>query len=178
MPETIRGGEIAGIDNPQSPNRHMLPKRRVTYDMWAEDEEWVQFRTVPHPGHVPSNITTLVQLKFLPRSAGKRKRNATDEVDVTTAHENVDGEHAGQTTKVKRSTDNRRWCFRCTYKIRLDNAGRRDKPPKNVSRFDGLKPKKTICFCMRCQVALCQACFRPWHDQVGLPPTPPAPGPV
>jgi hypothetical protein len=44
--------------------------------------------------------------------------------------------------------------------------------PKNVSRFEGLKPKKTNFYCRRCEVSLCEACFRPWHDEKELPPTP------
>jgi hypothetical protein len=43
-------------------------------------------------------------------------------------------------------------------------------------RINGLKPKKTKSICMRCQVALGDNCFRPWHDEKGLPPTPAALG--
>jgi hypothetical protein len=70
---------------------------------------------------------------------------------------------------VKKGPDNRRWCFRCSCKTYVEVDGRRK--PRNVSRFYGLKTKKTCNFCMRCQVAFCEACFRPWHDD-GLPVTP------
>jgi hypothetical protein len=141
-----------------------------------------------HPSHVPSNITTLVQEKFILSSAGKRKRREAadhdigeveqgnaDEVDATLVQDHVgaeDCELGDQTagTPVKKIFDNRKWCFRCTYKVRMGVDGR---SPKNVSRLDGLKPKKTSSFCMRCQVALCKDCFRPWHDEEGLPPTTP-----
>jgi hypothetical protein len=38
----------------------------------------------------------------------------------------------------------------------------------------GSKLKKTNIFCMRCQVALCFECFRPWHDLAELLPAPTA----
>jgi hypothetical protein len=136
--------------------------------MWAEEEAWMDFRTTQHPVHVPSNITTLVQQEFLPGSGGKRKRKGVDgeeieqlvheEIEqVVQMEQSVDGEEieqlfheeieqvvqmeqTTQATTAGRSPDNRRWCFRCTYKIRMDNANGRDKP-KNVSRLDGSKPK-------------------------------------
>jgi hypothetical protein len=76
----------------------------------------------------------------------------------------------------KNYPDRRRWCFRCTYKKYVEVDGQRT--PKNMSRLDGSKPKKTITYCMRCEVALCQACFRPWHEQDWLPDTTPATGSV
>jgi hypothetical protein len=66
-----------------------------------------------------------------------------------------------------------------TYKIKIHTEIDGEKfQLKNVSRFVGQKAKKTSSVCMRCQVALCQACFRPWHDEEGLPPAPPDLGAV
>jgi hypothetical protein len=31
------------------------------------------------------------------------------------------------------------------------------------------EPKKINRFCMRCQVAVCPDCFRPWHEENDLP---------
>jgi hypothetical protein len=86
--------------------------------MWAEEDEWITFRTTPHSGHLPSHIPTLVEDAFLPPSAGKRKRGETDEdtndeVVVNTAEGNVDVN--AEATPVKKAPDRRKWCFRCTY---------------------------------------------------------------
>jgi hypothetical protein len=45
------------------------------YEAWATDEEWINFRIANHSGHVPSNVSRLVEQKYLP-SAGKRRRDA------------------------------------------------------------------------------------------------------
>ena len=84
---------------------------------------------------------------------------APDEIDLTAPE-----------TPVKRKPDHRRWCFRCTYKVYTEVEGRRK--PTNVSRFPGCKPKKTSTVCMRCEVALCDKCFRPWHEEILLPSLP------
>jgi hypothetical protein len=178
MPEILRSG---GVENAVavSPQRPYVTKKRVPYNMWAVDEEWVNFRTTQHSGHVPSHLTTLVQQKFLPGSASKRKRKETDELDnIDSEDRKVDSDNGvvPAVTPVKRTNDNRKWCFRCTYKRRIEENG--TVKLLNLSRLDGSKPKKTNSFCMRCRVALCQDCFRPWHDQQGLPATPPAPGPA
>jgi hypothetical protein len=55
-------------------------------------EEWVKFRTVPHSGHVPSNIATLVQQLFLTISAGKRKRSDTAALAASSGNEGDEGE--------------------------------------------------------------------------------------
>jgi hypothetical protein len=169
---------------------------------WKENLGWVKFRTTPHQGHVPSNINTLVRQCFLDGSGGKRNRQETTEQDVgnevdtmatqenddagneeetMAAQENEQTIQMNQTTyetpvKRKRAPDNRKWCFRCTYKVRMEHKGLKNQKPKNLSRINGLKPKKTKSICMRCQVALCDNCFRPWHDEEGLPPTPAALG--
>jgi hypothetical protein len=78
------------------------------------------------------------------------------------------------TTPIKKAPDNRKWCLHCTYKIKIPIEMDAEKfQLKNLSRFGGFKPKKSSSVCMRCQVALCQSCFRPWHDEEGLPPAPP-----
>jgi hypothetical protein len=92
----------------------------------------------------------------------------------------IDGGNGGDatvttTTPVKRAyPDKRRWCFRCTYKAHVEVDGRRK--PKNLSRFPGGKPKKTKMYCMRCDVALCNECFRPWHEEEVLPASEPEAG--
>jgi hypothetical protein len=186
IPEILRVND--SMDDVGSPQRPHIGKGRVTYDMWAEDEAWVKFRTSPHPGHVPSNITTLVRQMFLTSSAGKRKRKdgseqgSTDDISdhrVDDVHVE-DGLQTNQSTlatpvKSKRAPDNRKWCFRCSYKVLRENKGQKNQKPQNVSRIHGLKPKKTNSICMRCQVALCEHCFRLWHDEEGLPPTPATP---
>jgi hypothetical protein len=102
---------------------------------------------------------------------------ANDNLDGEAGQCSIEGNEAAPATRVKTSyADNRRWCFRCICKIHVEINGRRK--PKNVSRIDGQKPRKTSSVCMRCQVALCPACFRPWHEEEGLPPTTPAPGSV
>jgi hypothetical protein len=196
MPNLLAGG-TATVADLLSPIRPKHSCRKVTYEMWSQEEEWVKFRTTPHPCHVPSNISILVRQLFLPSSAGKRKRQETvggsnvdgehdigqggDEMDSTLASHGIVDEVGGeeiveisgatQATTSCRSPDHRRWCIRCTYKIRIRSDDGKDKP-KNVSRFEGLKPKKTNFYCRRCEVSLCEACFRPWHDEKDLPPTP------
>jgi hypothetical protein len=71
------------------PHNSRSHKMESTYDMRAEEDAWVKFRTTPHAGHVPSNITTLVQKKFLESSAGKRKKKVIREL------ENIDGMQQG-----------------------------------------------------------------------------------
>ena len=168
MPEILRSSESEDALSPQRPH---ATTKRVSYNMWAVDEEWVKFRTTKHSGHVPSHLTTLVQQKFLPGSASKRKRK-----DMA-GNDNIDGEEdkvedgvVPAATTGKRQ-DNRKWCFRCTFKRRIDNNG--SVTLLNLSRINGSKPKKTSSYCMRCQVALCKDCFRPWHDEQRLLPTPP-----
>jgi hypothetical protein len=105
MPSVLRCGGTVGVDDLLSPQRPKTSKRRVTYNMWAEEDEWITFRTTPHSGHVPSHIPTLVEDAFLPPSAGKRKRGETDEdtnneVVVNTAEGNVDVN--AEATPVKR----------------------------------------------------------------------------
>lgn len=75
-------------------------------------------------------------------------------------------------TPAKKVGDRRKWCFRCTYwkRVRTGESTR----VLTLSRVEGSKPKKTNSFCMRCRVALCQDCFRAWHDVVQLLPTPTA----
>ena len=90
-------------------------------------------------------------------------------VDEVGGEEIVEISGATQATTSCRSSDHRRWCIRCTYKIRIRSDDGKDKP-KNVSRIEGMKPKKTNDFCMRCKVALCEECFRPWHEDNELPP--------
>lgn len=168
MPELLRNSESEDALSPQRPK---ATTKRVSYNMWAADEEWVKFRNTRHSGHVPSHLTTLVQQKFLPGSASKRKRK-----DMA-GNDNIDGEEGKvedgvvpAATTGKRQ-DNRKWCFRCTFKRRIDNNG--SVTLLNLSRINGSKPKKTSSYCMRCQVALCKDCFRPWHDEQRLLPTPP-----
>jgi hypothetical protein len=160
----------------------MSPQRpssndRVQYKQWAEDEEWVDFRLTPNAGHVPSNLSTLVKQKFMKGSGEKRKRKQTEaEVNVVgadtaeqvIADEDITAEAV--VTPVKRAPDNRKWCFRCTTTVRVQKETKW--VPKKISRIDGAKPRKTISFCMRCRVALCDDCFRPWHTHKELPKTP------
>jgi hypothetical protein len=191
LPPFLRHGETEIIDDTLSPQRPTTNKK-VTYQMWAEDEDWVRFRTSAHSGHVPSNINQLVRQMFLPNSSEKRKRNSMEQNcgnDDNELRENelgesglgtqpiapaTDGEYGMEQTEpstpVKKFVDKRKWCFRCSYKIYERVDGRRI--PKNVSRFPGSVPRKTSIFCMRCRVALCQACFRPWHDDKSLGITP------
>jgi hypothetical protein len=150
--------------------------------MWATEEDWVKFRTTPHTGHVPSHIPTLVRDEFLPRSAEKRKREETAENDNINGDDgnaddgdgNVNGGNNVDVTvtPAKKVGDRRKWCFRCTYwkRVRTGESTR----VLTLSRVEGSKPKKTNSFCMRCRVALCQDCFRAWHDVVQLLPTPTA----
>jgi hypothetical protein len=176
MPVLLRDMEATGIDDTMSPQRPKTSKRRITYEMWGRDEEWVAFRTTPHSGHVPSHIPTLVRDDFLPDSAGKRKRVETTGQDNIGEEEKVDVNDnvTAMSTPVKNRTDRRKWCFRCTYwKRTRDSESNR---VQNVSRVEGSKPKKTNRFCMRCKVALCQDCFRPWHEEKVLLPTPTDPG--
>jgi hypothetical protein len=77
MPEILCG--VAVVNDSLSPQRPRTTKRRITYNMWAADEEWIKFRTTPHSGHVPSHIPTLVRDDFLPCSADKRKREEIKE---------------------------------------------------------------------------------------------------
>jgi hypothetical protein len=89
MPEILYGGQSSAIDDAMSPQQPQERKGRVPYDMWAEEEEWVKFRTVPHSGHVPSNIATLVQQLFLTSSAGKRKRSDTAALAASSGNEGL-----------------------------------------------------------------------------------------
>jgi hypothetical protein len=84
VPGIFRVGEPEDVDDALLPQRPQLRKGSLTYDRWAEEDAWVKFRTTPHAGHVPSNITTLVQQKFLETSARKRKRMENAE------HANID----------------------------------------------------------------------------------------
>jgi hypothetical protein len=59
MPEIFRVGESEDVDDELSPQRPQTRKRRVIDDRWTEED--AKFQTAPHAGHVPSNITTLVQ---------------------------------------------------------------------------------------------------------------------
>jgi hypothetical protein len=90
--------------------------------MWAEEEVWVKFRNTRHPAHVPSNISTLVQQKFLKSSDGKRKQTGTEEVTETArdvGDDNIVIDEAGEqiilenqtlpATPVKKFADTRRW---------------------------------------------------------------------
>ena len=148
--------------------------------MWATDEEWIQFRTTPHSGHVPSHIPTLVRDDFFPSSAEKRKREETaEDGKINSEDGNPDGgdgnvSHGNDVdaavTPVKKVSDRRKWCFRCSYWTRVKSG--ESYRFQTISRVEGSKPKKTNSFCMRCQVALCQDCFRPWHDVVELLPNP------
>ena len=71
MPTILRGA--ADIDDAMSPQRPKTTKRRINYNMLATVEEWINFRTTPHSGHVPSHIPTLVRddFYFFPSSAEK-----------------------------------------------------------------------------------------------------------
>jgi hypothetical protein len=171
MPLLLRGGEEGGIDDSMSPQRPTTKKSRISYHSWATEDDWINFRTTPHSGHVPSHIPTLVRGDFLQSSGEKRKRGETAEDDNVGSQEGIDCNPDGitaVTTPVKsgRAPDRRKWCFRCSYWTR--DATR----VKTISRVVGSKPKKTNQFCMRCQVALCQDCFRPWHDVAQLLSTP------
>jgi hypothetical protein len=180
MPVLLRG--VADINDSLSPPRPTTKKRRITYTMWCKEEDWIKFRTTPHSGHVPSHLPTLIRDEFLPSSAGKRNRGETTQDDNVDGEEGiVDGGNNMDTatpvndvdvaaTPVKKAPDRRKWCFRCSYwkKVKTDESHRF----QTISRVEGSKPKKTNSFCMRCQVALCQDCFRPWHDMVELLPTP------
>jgi hypothetical protein len=180
MPTILRGA--ADIDDTMSPQRPKTTKRRISYNMWATEEEWINFRTTPHSGHVPSHIPTLVRDDFyiFPSSAEKRKREETaEDEDMNNEDGSRDGgngnvNHGDEVnvavTPVKKVPDRRKWCFRCSYwkKVKIDESYQF----QTISRVEGAKPKKTNSFCMRCQVALCQECFRPWHDVVELLPTP------
>ena len=103
---------------------------------------------------MPSNITVLVRQLFLPSSAGKRKRQEREgDISVDGEHDNGDGDNEVESTLLahnndnderveevvempettqantsSRSPDHRRWCFRCTYKIRMVSDGRKEKP--------------------------------------------------
>jgi hypothetical protein len=76
-----------------------------------------------------------------------------NEVDATALQDNLGAEemvntenkmiHTTPATPAKRFSDNRKWCFRCTYKVRMGMDGRN---PKYVSRVDGLKPRKPVVF--------------------------------
>jgi hypothetical protein len=154
LPEILRSGDG---EDALSPQRPYATKKRISYNMWAVEEEWVKFRTTLHSGHVPSHLTTLVQQKFLPTSASKRKRKETAEIDNTDSEDGKVTEEDGVDspgTPVKKWCDNRKWCFRCTFKRRNEENG--TVKLLNLSRIIGAKPKKTNSFCMRCQVALCQ----------------------
>jgi hypothetical protein len=174
MPAVLRVGETA--NDAMSPQLPKTTKRKITYSMWAEKEEWIKFRTTPHSGHVPSHIPTLVVDAFLPGSAGKRKRGDMCEYLDHTVGDAVDHgiEADAEATPVKKAPDRRTWCFRCTYwkRVRTNESNR----VWTVSRIEGSKPTKTNRFCMRCQVALCQDCFGPWHKEEGLLPAPTATG--
>jgi hypothetical protein len=70
---------------------------------------------------------------------------ANDNLDGEAGQCSIEGNEAAPATRVKTSyADNRRWCFRCTCKIHVEINGRRK--PKNVSRIDGQKPRKTGSF--------------------------------
>jgi hypothetical protein len=66
LPEILRTGDG---EDALSPQRPYATKKRISYNMWAVEEEWVTFRTTLHSGRVPSHLTTLVQQEFLPTSA-------------------------------------------------------------------------------------------------------------
>jgi hypothetical protein len=116
---------------------------------------------------------------FLPSSTRKRKEGDTDEEAKVEVEDGVDGivddgnDVVAAATPVKRAPDRRKWCFRCKYWKRVPNN--ETNRVWTLSSMEGAKPKKTTCFCMRCQIALCQDCFKPWHEKEGLLPTPTEP---
>jgi hypothetical protein len=181
MPEILTG--VENVDDTLSPQRPSSTKK-ATYRQWDEDEEWVDFRLAPHTGHVPSNLSTLVKQKFMKGSGEKRKRKETAtevniaeagtavaaEVDAAEVDAVDDTSAEAVTTPIKRAPDNRKWCFRCTTTVRVQKGTKT--VPMKISRIDSAKPRKTINFCMRCRVALCEDCFRPWHTYKRLPKTP------
>jgi hypothetical protein len=73
LPVFLCQGETK-IEDTLSPQRAQT-ERKITYKMWAEEENWVQHLTTAHSGRVPSNVTTIVRQMFVPKSAGKRKWN-------------------------------------------------------------------------------------------------------
>jgi hypothetical protein len=162
MPTILRGSDTAHMDDALSPPRPIPRKGKVMYEMWAKEDEWVQFRTTKHTGHVPSQISTLVLQLFLSSSAGKRKSKDTtgeagnvdggNELDAAAeagpaAEPGIEVEAAAArddelaTPPPKSYPDRRRWCFRCTYKNYVEVDGQRT--PKNMSRLDGSKLRKT-----------------------------------
>jgi hypothetical protein len=83
--------------------------------MWAEEEEeWVKFRTTPHTGHVPSNITTLVQQKFLQGSAGIEKEKKLLNTTISTLSREKDNEVAATALLYSLGTEDVETCVSIT----------------------------------------------------------------
>jgi hypothetical protein len=59
--EKLRTGDGEDALSPQRPD---ATNKRISYNIWAVEEEWVKFRTTLHSGHVPSHLTTLIQCPF------------------------------------------------------------------------------------------------------------------